>query len=234
MAFSRNAAKEAPAITPPLTLIAPGQAWSTRIEETDDLMKRGETTQWVRDLPDQSGASRPEASLACARGDPGVRSVDSEQAGCVIEPRKSQCGANGVQGPEGSIGRHDKARAGRPTGVRERGMLAQGCPGTWESLSSPTEDRAGLTRKTVQAPGRITTGVRWERRTDVRNRYRRPRQTRPRGRAAGIGVPHSTAEAGEPTRGTPWRKGSTGPENRRRERWERHRAHQPSQRNCDG
>ena len=33
---------------------------------------------------------------------------------------------------------------------------------------------------------------------------------------------HSTREAGEPTRGTPWREGSTRTRNRSRERWRRH------------
>src|SRR5215831_11735114 len=39
-----------------------------------------------------------------------------------------------------------------------------------------------------------------------------------------VGVLHSTEEAGEPTRGTPWRKGSTGTRARSGERWRRHRA----------
>jgi hypothetical protein len=34
----------------------------------------------------------------------------------------------------------------------------------------------------------------------------------------GVGAPRSTAEAGEPTRGTPWREGGAGKRNRWRER----------------
>lgn len=41
----------------------------------------------------------------------------------------------------------------------------------------------------------------------------------------GVGAPHSTDEAGEPARGTPWREGGTGRENRWRERC---RGHRPS------
>ena len=39
-----------------------------------------------------------------------------------------------------------------------------------------------------------------------------------------VGAPHSTDEAGEPTRGTPRREGGAGSRNRWRERWRRHRA----------
>ena len=46
-----------------------------------------------------------------------------------------------------------------------------------------------------------------------------------------VGVLRITEEAGEPTRGTPWREGSTGTRARSRERWRRHRAPQPYQRN---
>ena len=35
----------------------------------------------------------------------------------------------------------------------------------------------------------------------------------------GVGAPHSTDEAGEPARGTPWREGGAGSWNRWRERW---------------
>ena len=46
-----------------------------------------------------------------------------------------------------------------------------------------------------------------------------------------VGVLYSTNEAGEPTRGTPWREGGTGTRERSGERWRRHRAPQPYQRN---
>lgn len=49
-----------------------------------------------------------------------------------------------------------------------------------------------------------------------------------------VGAPNMTDEAGEPTQGTPRRKGGAGLWNRRRERpWER-RVPQASQRNCNG
>ena len=49
-----------------------------------------------------------------------------------------------------------------------------------------------------------------------------------------VGVLYSTDEAGEPTRGTPWREGGTGTRERSRERWRRHGAPQPYQRNSGG
>ena len=46
-----------------------------------------------------------------------------------------------------------------------------------------------------------------------------------------VGVLYSTEEAGEPTRGTPWREEGTGTRERSGERWRRHRAPEPYQRN---
>jgi hypothetical protein len=53
-------------------------------------------------------------------------------------------------------------------------------------------------------------------------------------RRRGVGAPHCTGEAGEPTQGTPWREGGAGTRNRTEERWKGHRAHKPSQRNSNG
>jgi hypothetical protein len=49
-----------------------------------------------------------------------------------------------------------------------------------------------------------------------------------------VGVLHSTWEAGEPTRGTPWREGGTGKRARSRGIWRRDWAPQPYQRNSSG
>ena len=47
-----------------------------------------------------------------------------------------------------------------------------------------------------------------------------------------VGAARSTADAGEPTRGTPSREGAAGRENRWRERCRGHRPSTTSQRNC--
>jgi hypothetical protein len=49
-----------------------------------------------------------------------------------------------------------------------------------------------------------------------------------------VGALRRTEEAGEPTQGTPQRKGGAGMRNRSEERWQRHRAHKLSQRNSNG
>ena len=53
--------------------------------------------QQVKALPGQSLTNRPVASLAQVLGRPKLRSVDSEPAGRVMEPRKNRIvGADGV------------------------------------------------------------------------------------------------------------------------------------------
>ena len=50
----------------------------------------------------------------------------------------------------------------------------------------------------------------------------------------GVGAPHSTVEAGEPTRGTPRREGGAGSWNRWRETWRVHRNPWTCPRNNNG
>ena len=64
-------------------------------------------------------------------------------------------------------------------------MITRIPPGTWETLSFPSSKAAGDTA--YQLP------------IDPRLRVRNGRQ--------GVAAPHSTVEAGEPTRGTPSREG---------------------------
>ena len=56
-------------------------------------------------LSRQSVATQPEASLACRRGNPSVRSVDSESSGQAIEPRKVIEEATAVPCSRGRVGR---------------------------------------------------------------------------------------------------------------------------------
>ncbi len=49
-----------------------------------------------------------------------------------------------------------------------------------------------------------------------------------------VGAPHRTCEAGEPTRGTPWRERGAGLRNHWRERCREHRVPQASQRDYSG
>jgi hypothetical protein len=165
-------------------------------------------------------ASPPAGSESCVarREDPGLRSVDSEHAGREIEPRKEDVvGADAVGRAEGHIDtleRRTRRRARRvgPTGVGEQGMQAR----VLQEPGRPRHLRRGGPR---QSAGRY--------RPSEGNEARREGWR-------GVRAPRRTDEAGEPTRGTPWRKGGAGMQNRAEERWERHRARKLSQRNSNG
>ena len=98
--------------------------------------------------------------------------------------------ADGVVESEGSTRATERARALGVTGVTEHGTLREGLP---RNLGDPVVSGRPVptTRGTTEA-GR-----------DGRRE---------------VGAPHSTGEAGEPTRGTRWREGGAGLRNRRRER----------------
>jgi len=171
-------------------------------------------------------------------GRPRLRSVDSEAIGCVIEPR-NQANCEGRRCP--MTGRPKESPADRPrrpplTGVRKSGACCQGFPRNLGDLSvSPS--RRGWVHRT-KGPGR---GAAFrlrhpaERNRAVGDGYRAARETGVARDGRGeVGAPHSTCEAGEPTRGTPWREGGAGTRNRWRERCPRGRARISSQRNYSG
>jgi len=109
--------------------------------------------------------------------------------------------------------------------------LEWGPPGTWEVLSPPSMNP--VLGNPVNNPwpaaiapcvcGNEAQGAAAVPRSEGNEATREGQQE--------VGVLHNTYEVGEPTRGTPWREGSTGTRARSRERWRRHGAPQPYQRN---
>lgn len=88
---------------------------------------------------------------------------------------------------------------GGPTGVGEQGMGTRGSPGTWETLSFPQDTGAG--RPVHQTPGPWE-GSAWPHGSEQAGarRYHETRGTEGSWEERqGVGAPHSTEEAGEPT-----------------------------------
>ena len=164
-------------------------------------------------IPPSKAGQRLEASLASGRATQG-RSVDSELAGRLLSPEtKVIVVADAVLGAEGSTEasngltpRHHRGRRTRHVG--NEAPLEPGRP-----CRSPSRERDSAK---IPAQERYCQAKDNEARQEKRQ---------------GVGAPHSTEEAGEPTRGTPWREGGAGSRNFRRERWSRPQARQPSQRN---
>lgn len=171
-----------------------------------------------------------------ARGRPLLRSVDSDDAGCVTEPRE-QATREGRQAA--FLGRpHPRCRNGLASGPHRglrAGHVSTDSPGTWETLTSPCEgDPAGDREINPRRGGRAHrprhTNDGCTRGTDERGRTEATRDGR-----QGVGVSRSTDEAGEPDpRGPGVGKGSPSMRNHCEDRWKSHRPHQPSQRNCNG
>ena len=87
-------------------------------------------------------------------------------------------------------GRHDAARARVP-------------PGTWETLSFPSSQAAGDTAYQLQIDPRLRVRGRGGRTTDATMVSPSEGNEARRNGRQGVAAPHSTVEAGEPTRGTP-------------------------------
>jgi hypothetical protein len=118
------------------------------------------------------------------QGRPWLRSVDSERAGRVIEPRNHKLvGADAVAKAEGNIVVLVQARHVGPTGVVEQGMYARG---THRNLGDPAVSRLDARR----------------------GGYCRAKETKRSGTDGGKSeCLNRTEEVGEPSRGTPRRKG---------------------------
>src|SRR2546426_6290932 len=101
-------------------------------------------------------------------------------------------------------------RGGLP-GVEERGERARVRSGTWEAPSSPW-NRCRRGNRRTKGPGSRPQAPATVRANDGRQpRYRRAKATKRGGKEGGESErPGSTDEAGEPTRGTPWREGGAG------------------------
>jgi hypothetical protein len=100
--------------------------------------------------------SQQAGSESCVvMGQPWLRSVDSERAGRVSQPRKELfVDADGVGYPEGSTSETAMERSGWSTGVKEQGTFAKGLP---RNLGGPvvfTLSRCRGHRDQPQAGGR--------------------------------------------------------------------------------
>lgn len=152
------------------------------------------------------------------RGRPRQRSVDSERAGRVIEPRKqSTTGADAVQRAEGSTGAPSRSGAEVPSGSESGARAHWGSPGTWEISSSLSFTTGWGTRTPPPARGWRARRPRERTASTGRVPAREGNGARRDGRR-GVGTPRSTAEAGEAARATPWREGGVGTRNCWRER----------------
>jgi hypothetical protein len=120
-------------------------------------------------------------------------------------------GADVVQVTEGRVvaprwpGAHD------PAGVGEQGTLTSGFP---RNLGGPFTFSVDPGRRDRVTNSRPVAGASGDRGSETRMRpgYRPCEGNEARRDGCwGVGASHSTIEAGEPTRGTPWRKGGAGP-----------------------
>ena len=132
--------------------------------------------------------SRPAAgSESCVVvGRPALRSVDSECAGRVIEPRNGvSAGADVVKKTEGSIGAPQMAWRVRSRRGRRAGHVHKGSPGTWEALPSPRHIPGWRYRVNNSRPSGAALGAAGAKHECHRGTAKR-RKRSAAGRAAGI------------------------------------------------
>ena len=168
-----------------------------------------------------------------ATGRPVLRSVDSEGVGRVMEPRKNVCHGSRRRTQRGRQHRSAEAAECRgPVGVEEQGTQP-GVPQALGILPSPWKRRIGGPAENPQALGWCAPArgeqTRCARAVPVSGGNEVSRDGRQE-----VEVPNSTEEARELSRRNPSREVGAGSLNRWRERWRRHRAPVPSQRNCNG
>ena len=87
-------------------------------------------------------------------------------------------------------------------------MITRVPPGTWETLSFPSSQAAGDTAYQLQIDPRLRVRGRGGRTTDATMVSPSEGNEARRNGRQGVAAPHSTVEAGEPTRGTPSRERS--------------------------
>jgi hypothetical protein len=186
------------------------------------------------EAPPGKAGQQPEASVAWRRGDPACEAYTASAWAVGLSPER------GMSWKPTLLKKRKAAPArgdGRARGFhrgRRAGHVREGFPGTWEVPSSPFEKAGrdtGLPRSWPAGGAPLPDGS--EQGAHERYRHREGNEVGREGRRD-VGVPHSTDEAGEPTEGTPWREGGTGSWTCWRERWRRHRAPQPSQRDFNG
>ena len=162
-----------------------------------------------------------------------LRSVDSEWAGRVIEPRNlwGIAGVDVVQMAEDNTESAAVAERKGPAGVEEQGTCILGFS---RNLGGPvvsvSESGLGIPVNNSRPAAVASCGCGNEAQGAATVPWREGNGATRKGRQEG-GVLRSTDEVGEPARGTLRREGSTGTRARSGERWRRHRAPEPYQRN---
>ena len=84
-------------------------------------------------------------------------------------------------------------------------MITRVPPGTWETLSFPSSQAAGDTAYQLQIDPRLRVRGRGGRTTDATMVSPSEGNEARRNGRQGVAAPQSIVEAGEPSRGTPWR-----------------------------
>lgn len=160
---------------------------------------------------------RPAGTECCVvQGQPWLRSVHRECRGRVMEPRKEI--SRGSRRGFLSAGCTDvpPSRGAKvPPGSKSAAHAHWGRPGTWEVLPSPScvrvvargQDQALRCGSAAEGANTEPTAVPPSEGNEARRNGRQE-----------VGAPRSTDEAGEPTRGTPWREGGARRGNCWRER----------------
>src|SRR4051812_47253441 len=129
----------------------------------------------------------------------------------VIEPRNIQvAGADVVKRTEGRVAAPQWPGVRDPAGVREQDTFTRVPqePGRLRRLHG--KSRPELPGDQLQARGRRTRRPRERNAGATVVPPSEGNEARRDGRR-GVGGPHTTCDAGEPTRGTPWREGGAGP-----------------------
>ena len=110
-------------------------------------------------------------------------------------------------------------REGDISGVEEQGMLTRVHPGTWETLPSPQKSSGlGAGRPKPRPAGARCSATCGSEKTGAAAVPPSEGNEARRDGRQGVAAPRSTGEAGEATRGTPWREGGVGGWNRWRDR----------------
>ena len=175
---------------------------------------QAETSRWNtagnQPRPAELG-QRPEASLAWCSGDRHCEAWTASERAVRLSPEIDIiAGADVVHLTEGRVAAPQWPGACDPAGVEEQGTLT-GVP------QEPGRPSRLLGKSRPEVPGdQLQALDRRARRPRERNAGaagippREGNEARRDGRR-GVGASNSTCEAGEPTRGTPWREGGAGP-----------------------
>lgn len=195
-------------------------------------LKFDEGIQRVRVPSGQRLASRPVASLAWTGATRAAKRRQQASGPRERAPKGQFVGPTTLSCSEGRIDLHrDGEEQAGPPGSRS-GARWQGFPrNLGDPITSVADERLGSRTPKPRPAGADAVPDGCEQGEQAEPTAQGKRGGRRRWE---VGALHSTEEAGEPSRGIPWREGGAGAETRRRERRRRCQAPQSSQRNSNG